>query len=78
MNVDDLAVLAIPAVLVTGLVLLGLGLDGRTRDARRWRRWMGRFQDWATQAGVRGGSGRGMWSRSVAGRGWPPGWRCWP
>ena len=54
MNVDDLAVLAIPAVLVTGLVLLGLGLDGRTRDARRSRRWVGRFQDWATQAGVRG------------------------
>jgi tight adherence protein B len=54
MNVDDLAVLAIPAVLVTGLVLLGLGLDGRTRDARRSRRWTGRFQDWATQAGVRG------------------------
>ena len=31
MSVDDLAVLAIPAVLVTGLVLLGLGLDGRAR-----------------------------------------------
>jgi tight adherence protein B len=54
MNVDDLAVLAIPAVLVTGLVLLGMGFDGRTRDARRSRRWVGRFQDWATQAGVRG------------------------
>ena len=77
MNVDDLAVLAIPAVLVTGLVLLGLGLDGRTRDARRSRRWVGRFQDWATQAGVRGVR-PGMWWRSVAGRGWPPGLGCWP
>ena len=53
MSVDDLAVLAIPAVLVTGLVLLGLGLDGRAPKARP-RRWVGRFQDWATQAGVRG------------------------
>ena len=34
MNVDGLAVLAIPAVLVTGLVLFGLGIDGRTREAR--------------------------------------------
>src|SRR5437773_358972 len=43
MNVDDVAVLAIPAVLVTGLMLLGLGFDGRTREARRsWRR-VGRF-----------------------------------
>ena len=50
---DDLAVLAIPAVLVTGLVLLGLGVDGRIRPAGP-RRWMGRYQDWATQAGVRG------------------------
>ena len=37
MSVDDLAVLAIPAVLVTGLVLLGLGFDGRARDAPRSR-----------------------------------------
>jgi tight adherence protein B len=51
--VDDLAVLAIPAVLVTGLVLLGLGIDGRARDPRPGR-WAGRFQDWVTQAGVRG------------------------
>jgi len=51
--VDELAVLAIPAVLVTGLVLAGLGLDGRPRAAGP-RRWAGRFQDWATQAGVRG------------------------
>src|SRR5215207_4563315 len=50
---DDLAVLAIPAVLVTGLVLLGLGVDGRT-GAGRPRRWRGRFRDWATQAGIRG------------------------
>src|SRR5215216_5306094 len=50
---DDLAVLAIPAVLVAGLVLLGLGVDGRERPARP-RRWRGRLQDWATQAGVRG------------------------
>jgi hypothetical protein len=49
----DLAVLAIPAVLVTGLVMLGLGVEGRAR-AGRPRRWVGRFQDWATQAGVRG------------------------
>ena len=45
--------LAIPAVLVTGLVLAGLGLDGRPRAAGP-RRWAGRFQDWAIQAGVRG------------------------
>ena len=50
---DDLPVLAIPAVLVTGLVLLGLGVDGRVRPARP-RRWTPRFQEWATQAGVRG------------------------
>jgi tight adherence protein B len=50
---SDLAVVAIPAVLATGLVLLGLGVDGRTGAARR-RRWAGRYQDWATQAGVRG------------------------
>jgi tight adherence protein B len=50
---DDLAVLAIPAVLVTGLVLIGLGLDGRERAVRS-RRWAARFQDWAIQAGVRG------------------------
>jgi tight adherence protein B len=50
---DDLAVLAIPAVLVAGLVLVGLGTDGRA-GASGPRRWAGRFQDWATQAGVRG------------------------
>jgi hypothetical protein len=50
---DDLAVLAIPAVLVAGLVLVGLGADGRA-EASGPRRWAGRFQDWATQAGVRG------------------------
>jgi tight adherence protein B len=51
--VDEVAVLAIPAVLVTGLVLVGLGIDGRVR-AGRSRRWEGRFRDWATQAGVGG------------------------
>jgi tight adherence protein B len=51
--VNDLAVLAIPAVLTTGLVLLALGADGRTRTIRS-RPWAGRFQDWATQAGIRG------------------------
>ena len=50
---DELAVLAIPAVLVTGLVLVGLGMDGRAKVVRS-RRWAGRFQEWATQAGVRG------------------------
>jgi tight adherence protein B len=50
---DDLGVLAIPAVLVAGLVLLGLGIGGRVRPARP-RRWRGRLQDWVTQAGVRG------------------------
>jgi hypothetical protein len=50
--VSDLAVLAIPAVLVTGLVLLALGVDGRTRAVRSRR--AARFQDWAIQAGVRG------------------------
>ena len=50
---DDLAVLGIPAVLVTGLVLLGLGVDRRTRPGRS-RQWLRRFQDWAIQAGVRG------------------------
>jgi len=51
--VDDLAVLAIPALLMTGLVLLILGVGGRVRPGRT-RRWTGRFQEWATQAGVRG------------------------
>jgi tight adherence protein B len=51
---DDLAALAIPAVLVTGLVLLGLGVDGRTGAGRPGRGRRGRFRDWATQAGVRG------------------------
>jgi hypothetical protein len=74
-GVGDLAVLAIPAMLVTGLVLVGLGSEGRGRGARSWR-WAGRFQDWATQAGVRGGSGPGMWPPCAAGRGWPPGWPC--
>src|SRR4029450_8082316 len=53
---DELAVLAIPAGLVTGLVLAGLGIDGRPRAAGP-RRWVGRVQDWATQAGGRGGRG---------------------
>jgi tight adherence protein B len=51
--VDDLAVLAIPAVLATGLVLLGLGGGGPGPRCRPWR-WSGRFHDWTTQAGVRG------------------------
>jgi tight adherence protein B len=51
--VNDLAVLGIPGVLAAGLVLLALGVDGRT-GAGRSRRWVGRFQEWATQAGVRG------------------------
>ena len=50
---NDLAVLAIPGLLMTGLVLLALGADGRA-GAGRPRRWSWRFQDWATQAGVRG------------------------
>ena len=50
---DDLAVLAVPAVLVAGLVLVRLGVDGRAK-APGSRRWAGRFQDWATQARVRG------------------------
>ena len=49
----DLGVLAIPALLVTGLVLLGLGASGRSRPARSGR-WVPRFQDWATQVGVCG------------------------
>jgi hypothetical protein len=51
--VGDLGVLAIPALLVTGLVLLGLGASGRSRPARSGR-WVPRFQDWATQVGVCG------------------------
>jgi tight adherence protein B len=51
--VSDLSVLAIPAVLVTGLLLVFLGLDGQARPARSGR-WAARFRDWATQAGVRG------------------------
>jgi hypothetical protein len=69
-------VLAIPAVLTTGLVLLALGVDGRTGTVRS-RPWAGRFQDWATQAGF-AGSARGRWSPCAAGRGRPPVWRCWP
>jgi tight adherence protein B len=51
--VSDLSVLAIPAVLVAGLVLLGLGIDPRARAPRSGRS-AARFQDWATQAGIRG------------------------
>jgi tight adherence protein B len=50
---NDLAVLAIPAVLVAGLMLLALGASGTVRPVRS-RRWAGRFGEWATQAGVRG------------------------
>jgi tight adherence protein B len=50
---SDLAVLAIPAVLVTGLVLLALGVDGRASPAKA-RSLSERFEEWATQAGVRG------------------------
>jgi hypothetical protein len=74
---DDLAVLAIPAVLVTGLVLVGLGVDGRTGAGRSGRGWRGRFQDWATQAGF-AGSARGRWPPCAAGPGWPLAWRSWP
>jgi tight adherence protein B len=51
--VDDLAVLAVPAVLATGLVLLVSGSGGPAPRVRS-RRWTGRFRDWTTQAGVRG------------------------
>jgi tight adherence protein B len=51
--VSDLAVLAIPAGLVTGLVLIGLGVGGRGGPERSGR-WGGRFRDWAAQAGVPG------------------------
>jgi tight adherence protein B len=50
---NDLAVLAIPSLLMTGLVLLALGASGRA-SAGWSRRWSWRLQDWATQAGVRG------------------------
>ena len=53
MSPGDLAVITIPAALVSGLVLLGLGVEGRARPARR-RPWVGRFRDWAIQAGVGG------------------------
>jgi tight adherence protein B len=79
--VSDLPVLAIPAVLVAGLVLVALGIDGRARPPRSGS-WATRFGDWATQAGVGGirpghvvavcagsGSAAGLgvaaWSRSV-------------
>jgi tight adherence protein B len=52
--VSDLAVLVIPGVLATGLVLLALGVDGGRARAARTRRWAGCFHDWAAQAGVRG------------------------
>jgi tight adherence protein B len=51
--VPDLAVLAIPALLAAGLVLLVVGVGGRVRPVRS-RRWMSGFQDWTTQAGIRG------------------------
>jgi tight adherence protein B len=50
--VNDLAVLAIPAAAVAGVVLLTLGLSGAARPARRDR--AGRARDWLAQAGVRG------------------------
>jgi tight adherence protein B len=51
--VDDLAVLGVPALLATGLVLLVLGSNGRA-PATRPRRWTRSFHDWTTQAGIRG------------------------
>jgi tight adherence protein B len=50
--VNDLAVLAIPAAAVAGVVLLTLGLRPMARPARRER--AGRARDWLAQAGVRG------------------------
>jgi tight adherence protein B len=50
--VRDLAVLAIPAVLVAGLVLLALGVRGGGASGTRHR--AGRLLDWMAQAGVRG------------------------
>jgi tight adherence protein B len=50
--VSDLAVLAIPAVAVAGVVLLVLGLGGTARPAPRER--AGRARDWLAQAGMRG------------------------
>jgi tight adherence protein B len=50
--VNDLAVLAIPAVAVAGLVLLALGIGGTVAPARPRR--AGRAQQWLAQAGVRG------------------------
>ena len=49
---NDLAVLAIPAAAVAGVVLLTLGLSGAARPPRRDR--AGRARDWLAQAGVRG------------------------
>jgi len=50
--VNDLAVFAIPAAAVAGVVLLTLGLSGAARPLRRER--AGRARDWLAQAGVRG------------------------
>jgi tight adherence protein B len=50
--VNDLAVLAIPAVAVAGVVLLALGIGGAAAPARPPR--PGRAQQWLAQAGVRG------------------------
>ena len=52
-GVGDLAVLVIPAMLMTGLVLVGLGIEGRGAGCPVAT--VGRaLPDWATQAGVCG------------------------
>ncbi|MCI0688498.1 MAG: hypothetical protein L0Y54_14870 [Sporichthyaceae bacterium] len=48
----DLSVLVIPSLLVAGLVLIVLGVQGRDRPRPDWR-WSRRLRDWMTQAGVR-------------------------
>jgi tight adherence protein B len=50
--VSDLAVLAIPAVAVAGVVLVALGIGGTTPPAGPPR--AGRARQWLAQAGVRG------------------------
>ena len=64
---DELAVLAVPAVLVTGLVLVGLGVDGRARLCGRGGGWGG-FRSGRRRRGFVA-LGCGTWLPSVAGLG---------
>jgi hypothetical protein len=73
--VNDLAILAIPATAVAGVVLVALGFGGAGGRARPER--AGRAQRWLAQAGVRGARPWHLAALCLA-LGPPPGWSCSP